>query len=79
MTIRRTRIIAGLATGAAAAALSLMAAGPALAADWVVAGGGYKTEAACIEDGKDYIDDDYHDYTEFKCEKDTKDWTMYVR
>lgn len=74
-----TRITAGLAVGAAAAVLPL-AATPALAADWVTAGGGYSSKTECVDDGNDYITHDYHDFSEFTCEESSSgDWTMYVR
>lgn len=78
----RTLITAGLTAGAAAVIFPLTAS-PAAAAEppagWVVAGGGYPTYEACVADGADYIDDTYHDYTQYYCFPDGGTFTMWVR
>ncbi|GAB3444001.1 hypothetical protein GCM10027570_12780 [Streptomonospora sediminis] len=79
----RTLITAGLATGAAAVVLPLTASPASAADDWSVAGGGYPTVEACIEDGYRYMNYDgqekYHDYTEFQCYQNGSTWAMRVR
>lgn len=72
------RIATGLAVGAAALALPL-AASPASASDWELAGGfgDYKT---CIIEGDQYVNEEGNDdLTEFKCEKGGSGWQVWVR
>ncbi|WP_017577014.1 hypothetical protein [Nocardiopsis kunsanensis] len=72
------RIAAGLAVGAAALALPF-AASPASAAEWEKAAG-FPDYGTCMKEGDLYMNDDYHDYTEFKCEQGTSGmWIMWVR
>ena len=72
------RISAGLAIGAAALAIPF-AASPAAAAEWEQAAG-FPDYAACMKEGDLYMNDDYHDYTEFKCEQGSSGmWIMWVR
>lgn len=72
------RIAAGLAIGAAALALPF-AASPAYAADWEIAGGFGEYET-CFLEGYSYIyEEDNHDFTEFKCERNGDVWQVWVR
>ncbi|WP_017611235.1 hypothetical protein [Nocardiopsis xinjiangensis] len=72
------RIAAGLTVGAAALAIPF-AASPASAAEWEKAAG-FPGHAECLVEGALYMDDDYHDYTEFHCEQGSSGmWIMWVR
>lgn len=77
------RVVMGLATGAAAVALSF-AASPAYANDWHLAGGFGDLET-CEAEGYAYIyeEGDNHDYTEYACMPvgsfDDPSWQVWVR
>lgn len=75
----RTLVAAGLAAGAAAVIFPMAASPAAAAEDWHLAGGGYPTLEACDADARDYLDDDYHDYTQHYCTKVGDTYHMYVR
>lgn len=76
------RVAVGLATGAAAVALSF-AASPASADDWHLAGGFGDLET-CEAEGHAYIyEEDNHNYTEYECMPvggfDDPSWQVWVR
>jgi len=71
------RIAAGLAVGAAALALPL-AASPASASDWELAGG-FGDYETCFLEGYSYVyEEGNDDLSEFKCEKNGT-WQVWVR
>lgn len=72
------RIATGLAIGAAALALPL-AASPAHAADWELAGGFGEYET-CFLEGYSYVYEEKNDgLTEFKCVRNGDVWQVWVR